>query len=139
MFHGTFVYQTLLPADRYDVWQFFDDPVNLEKITKPGGITVRRGDADQKIHIDIRTAGMLLTWNALITERREPDYFIDEAVSPPFPLISWKHYHSLHTLDMFTGVTDYISFESRVPVSFIKPVLQWMFTQRKRELLKIFK
>ncbi|SFL57952.1 SRPBCC family protein [Salibacterium qingdaonense] len=138
MFHGTFVYQTLLPADRWEVWRFFDNPANLENITKPGNIKVNYGD-DQNIHIDLRAGGLSLTWRAVITERRELDYFIDEAVSPPFPLISWKHHHSLHTLDMFTGVTDYISFESRVPASVIKPVLEWMFTQRKRELMKIFK
>ncbi|SFP03678.1 SRPBCC family protein [Salibacterium halotolerans] len=138
MFYGTFVYQTLLPAGRYEVWRFFDNPANLENITKPGDIKVNHGDDGQNIHIDLQLGGMSFTWRALVTERREPNYFIDEAVSPPFPLIRWKHHHSLHSLDVFTGVTDYISFESSIPAFLIRPGLQWMFAQRKRELLKIF-
>ncbi|MGY4689701.1 SRPBCC family protein [Salibacterium sp. K-3] len=139
MFRGTFQYQTLLPANRDEVWQFFNDPANLEKLTDAGGATVKQeGESGDELRIDAWISGIKVVWNAFITERRQPEYFVDEAVSPPFPLRRWRHHHSFQTLERFTGVTDHVTFESWIPVWVIKLGLKWMFTNRRRELLKIF-
>ncbi|RSL29594.1 hypothetical protein D7Z54_30335 [Salibacterium salarium] len=141
MFQGHFTYQTIVKADKNDVWDFFENPRNLEELTTfPKVIVLSSDKTDIREVVKLRVyAGMItFSWEAVVTESKKPHYFVDKGERLPFPLIDWKHQHSFTQWGSMTGITDSVYFKSYVPAWIVKAALQQMFKARKQAVKKLF-
>lgn len=89
--------ETLLKSSKTDVFAFFSDAQNLEKITPPwlefkiisiSTPTIEKGtllDYALKIH------GIPVRWTTLIEEWNPPHFFVDRQLKGPYSL--WHHTH----------------------------------------------
>lgn len=82
---------------RVELFNFFENPYNLEKITPPTlsfNIASNVGNrvfAGQIIDYKLKIHGVPAKWKTLIKEYQAPDYFIDVQLKGPY--VSWHHTH----------------------------------------------
>lgn len=118
------------------------------KLTPPGlRLDVLRFDGcrvGDEIHLVIRSLGMKQHWISLITDENSATAewsFVDQGKRLPWPLLSWKHYHRVVTLDGKTSkIIDDVNFEcirSWMNV-FLYPVLWFFFATRPMRYRKYF-
>jgi ligand-binding SRPBCC domain-containing protein len=103
----------LLPRPLAQVFPFFSDPANLERLTppwlrfevlgKPG-----RAHAGQVIDYRLRLRGLPLRWRTLITHWEPPRRFVDVAVQSPYGL--WHHEHRFEARGRQTLMTDRVHY-----------------------------
>ena len=140
-----------LPLPLADVFSFFSDAQNLEKVT-PDSVGFRiltRLPLVMKegltIDYEIRLHGIPMRWSSLITEWNPPEHFTDVQVKGPYAI--WRHKHSFKELNGGTLAIDDVQYA--VPLSwlpgvslvehfFVKPELRRIFAYRKRALRKHF-
>ncbi|HKV12530.1 MAG TPA: SRPBCC family protein [Thermoanaerobaculia bacterium] len=104
-----------LPRPRAEVFEFFADPHNLEKITPPWLhfeiqtpmlMGVKR---DTQIDYRLRLHGIPLRWTTEITAWDPPRRFVDQQMKGPYRL--WIHEHHFHELPGGgTRITDEILY-----------------------------
>ncbi|UOE95974.1 hypothetical protein [Alkalihalobacillus sp. LMS39] len=138
---GIFSYKTIIHAQKDEVWRFFSTAENLAKITSFPKVRITSDPETKKgNHIVMELQFFLFTfhWTAIITAVTD-DYFIDEAIKVPFPLIAWKHKHHLHAENGVTVMTDTVEYESIIPSSLLKPFFYGMFQSRKKAIQHYFK
>lgn len=86
-----------------EVFAFFADPLNLERITPPWLRFRVLGEPDAPLRagstIDyrLRVHGVPLSWTSLISHWEPPYAFVDEQVRGPYRL--WVHRHTFEPLD----------------------------------------
>ena len=110
----TFTAETWLPRSRDDVFRFFSDARNLQKITPPwlnfvvltpGEIVMRAGTF---IDYKLRVHGIPFFWRSEITVWDPPSRFVDEQRQGPYLL--WVHEHRFVAKDGGTLATDEVRY-----------------------------
>ena len=130
--------QIWVPQTREDVFPFFCDAWNLERITPPElnfhiltprPIDMREG---AKIHYRLKLWGVPFGWETLITLWEPPYRFVDEQVSGPFG--HWVHRHEFVPTGHGTLIFDHVDYV--LPLS---PLGDLFHPLVRRQLLRIFR
>jgi ligand-binding SRPBCC domain-containing protein len=121
-----------LPRPRSEVFQFFAEARNLEKITPlwlsievltPAPIEMRAGAL---IDYRIRLRGIPVRWRTEITEWDPPHRFVDVQLRGPYKL--WHHAHIFEDRDGGTLCLDHVRYWPRGGA-----LIHWLFVRRDVE------
>jgi len=138
--------QLWLPQARDQIFKFFADPGNLQRLTPawlhfeiltPSVIEIRQG-----ILLDyrLRLRGMPLGWQSEIAVWEPPHRFVDRQTRGPYSL--WVHEHTFTEKDNGTLVGDKVEYAvpggRLVQKFFVAPDLERIFQYRHRVLEEIF-
>jgi ligand-binding SRPBCC domain-containing protein len=130
-----------------EVFAFFCDPANLEKITPPwlrfeiksaGPMELREGSL---IDYRLRLHGIPLSWRSRISIWDPPHRFVDEQVRGPYRL--WRHEHTFAEQNGGTMVRDHVDYA--VPGGWlihklmVERDVEKIFEFRHRKLSEIFR
>jgi ligand-binding SRPBCC domain-containing protein len=136
-----------LPIPREEVFQFFADARNLQKITPPwlriqiltrGPIEMKPGT---RIDYRLRLHGIPLRWQSEITTWEPPYRFVDQQRRGPYPL--WVHEHTF--LEKYSGTLARDHVEYGVPGGslinrlLVRPDLEKIFKYRHQKLDVVFR
>ena len=139
-----------LPRPRKDVFEFFANAANLERITPPFlafriltpvPVTMAAG---ARIDYRIGLRGLPMTWQSEITVWDPPDRFVDVQVRGPYRL--WEHTHTFEERDGGTVVVDAVRYALPGPAFvsgivnrlIVAPDLGRIFTYRHEALEHAF-
>jgi ligand-binding SRPBCC domain-containing protein len=112
------VRETFIPRPRSEVFAFFSDAANLERITPrelgfeiltPGPIVMEAG---ARIEYRIRLFGVPFRWQTLISRWEAGAMFVDEQVKGPYAV--WIHTHWFADRDGGTVMGDEVHY--RLPL-----------------------
>jgi hypothetical protein len=135
-----------LPRGLHEVFAFFSDPANLERITPPwlsfsilrsSTPTIERGTT---IDYRLRVRGIPLRWTSVIAVWEPPHRFVDEQVRGPYR--RWVHTHSFTAEGPHTLVRDDVEYAvlggALVDRLFVRRDIDKIFAHRRVELERIF-
>jgi ligand-binding SRPBCC domain-containing protein len=138
--------QLRLPRPREQIFEFFADPRNLERITPPwlGFKIVTRPDIQisQGTLLDyrLRLRGIPLHWQSEITVWDPPHRFVDRQTKGPYSL--WVHEHTFIDADGGTLVQDHVAYAvpggTLIQKLIVAPDLARIFAYRRETLRKLF-
>jgi len=103
-----------VPASLPEVFSFFSEARNLDRITPPWIHFKLLGQTDPKlragtlIHYKLAWHGIPLNWTTLIEEWRPPTLFVDVQLKGPYQL--WRHTHAFETRDGGTLIKDTVHY-----------------------------
>jgi ligand-binding SRPBCC domain-containing protein len=135
----------LVPRPRAEVFAFFADAHNLERITPgflrfrivtPGPIAMREG---ARIDYRLSLFGVPFGWRTLIEEYRPGERFVDLQLSGPYAL--WRHLHTFEDAPGGTLMRDRVEY--RLPLGplgalahalLVRRQLRTIFDHRRRAI-----
>ena len=135
MTHRTLERIQILPRPRSEVFAFFSDATNLERITPPflrfEIVTPRPIDIREGALIDyrLRLFGVPFSWRTRIEVFEPERRFIDTQLRGPYKL--WRHLHEFEEVDGGTRMLDRVDYE--VPLGPIGDVARSLFVTRTVE------
>ena len=139
----------IIKRPRAEVFEFFADAGNLERITPPElnfqiitpqPIDVRKGAL---IDYQLKLRGIPITWKTEITEWNPPHDFVDTALKSPYK--QWIHLHTFEDGDAGeTVMRDIVRY--RLPLEplgdiahfYVKKELAYIFDYRYKVIEEIF-
>ena len=130
--------QQTIARPRPEVFSFFEQPENLEKITPtsvgfviltPRPIKMKTGLV---LDYTIRILGLPVRWTTLICDYNSPHQFCDVAIRGPYSF--WHHTHTFEETDSGTVMTDEVRYA--LPFGFIGRIVHSLWV--RRELNRIF-
>lgn len=135
-----------LPRPRAEVFAFFSDAGNLERITPPWlnfeiltpqPIELKAGAL---IDYRIRLYGVPIRWRTEIAEWNPPHHFVDQQLRGPYSL--WHHTHRFEERDGGTLCTDEVRYRpfggALVQRFFVGREVERIFTYRREQLCGLF-
>lgn len=137
----------VIPRPPGEVFAFFSDVANLERITPPWlnfSILTPRVALHQGALIDyrIRLKGLPMTWKTLISDWAPPHRFVDEQLRGPYRL--WHHTHEFTAVPGGTRMVDTVRYAiplgplgSLAHVLFVRRDLERIFAYRREHIGRI--
>jgi ligand-binding SRPBCC domain-containing protein len=135
-----------LPRPIDEVFPFFSDAHNLERLTPPflkfhvvtpSPIAMAPGT---HIRYKLSLRGLPISWESEITAWEPPHRFIDEQLHGPYRL--WKHEHRFSERNGGTQVSDHVDYAvwggSLINALFVAPDVRKIFDYRTRVLETMF-
>ncbi len=130
--------QQTIPVPREELFEFFEDPRSLRKMT-PDGMGFRILKMDQlpvrvgfRIKYRIRVLGVSMRWLTTITEYERNRRFVDDQTSGPYAY--WRHEHTFEDVDGGTLMRDRVHYE--LPFGILGRAVHRLIVSR--ELRRIF-
>lgn len=138
--------QQFVPRPIAEVFSFFADATNLQRLTPPwlhfnvltpAPIEMK---ADALIDYKLRVHGLPLRWRTRIVEWQPPHRFVDEQIRGPYRL--WRHLHTFEERDGGTLMRDRVEYAvvggRVVNALFIRPDLRRIFKYRADAMREVF-
>ncbi len=138
--------ELIVPAKLADVFKFFSDAHNLDRITPkflrfqvltPAPIAMKEG---ARIEYALRLRGIPIRWTSEITVWEPPYRFVDTQIKGPYR--SWIHEHRFEELGSDTKVIDEVAYDffggHLVHALFIRRDIAHIFDHRSESLKQIF-
>lgn len=138
--------ELVVTASRDEVFSFFSDAKNLDRITppflrfrvlSPRPIAMQVGT---RIEYALRVHGLPLRWTSEITVWDPPCRFVDVQVRGPYRW--WHHEHRFEDLGNSTSVIDEVEYAPRggrlIHALFVKRDLDCIFDFRQQTLAAVF-
>ena len=125
----------LIPKPRSDVFAFFADARNLERLTPdnlgfniltPVPIEMKTGTL---IEYSLRLYGLTLRWRTLIEMFEPESRFIDTQLEGPYRY--WRHVHEFEEVEQGTRMRDAVDYE--LPFGPLGTVARAVFVRRSLE------
>lgn len=138
-----------LPVALDQLWPFFADPANLERLTPPWlafkvvSVSPPQIGRGTRITYQLRLHGVSLVWESLIKDWHPGQRFVDQQLRGPYGI--WHHQHDFQPLAGGTLVTDRIRY--RLPLAplgelcagaLVERDLQRIFDYRRQVLASIW-
>ena len=136
----------LLAKPLSEVFPFFSDALNLQRITPPWlrfevltpqPISMEVG---KKIDYRLRVRGFPLRWTSEITAWEPPFRFVDEQVRGPYRL--WVHEHRFSEKDGMTLAEDYVRYAvfggALTDRLFVRRDVERIFAYRRKTMIELF-
>jgi ligand-binding SRPBCC domain-containing protein len=140
----------LIPRPRSEVFPFFADAFNLERITPaflhfhiltPPPIAMRAGTI---IDYQLRLYGVRFQWQTRIEAFEPPDFFIDTQVKGPYKL--WHHRHEFEDAPGGTLMRDRLDYDlsfgplgSIAHALFVRRSVEQIFSHRNQTIAELFR
>lgn len=140
-----------LPSARPEVFRFFADPANLQRLTPPwlrfkvvSPEPLPRGEG-AVFEYRLRVRGLSIRWRTLIESYEEGSRFVDRQIAGPYGL--WHHTHLFEDLPGGgTRITDRVRYRvgwgfigRLITAVWVRKDIDRIFAYRKRVLAELFK
>ena len=139
-----------LPRPRAEVFAFFANPANLQRLTPPWlhfqvltPEPLPRGESTV-FEYRLRVRGLSIRWRTLIEAYEDGSRFVDRQISGPYAL--WHHTHLFEDLpDGGTRITDRVRYRvgwgfigRLVAAIWVRKDIERIFAYRKQVLAELF-
>jgi uncharacterized protein (TIGR01777 family) len=127
-----------IEKSKEDVFAFFVNEKNLEKITPPDmNFRVKKMSTEKIqqgsiIKYGMSVHGIPMSWHSKIQEYKEGEYFIDDQISGPYT--KWVHRHEFISTQRGTLIRDFIVY--RIPLGFLGKLFAGFFI--RKDLNRVF-
>ena len=135
---NTLIFRHKINRSLEEVFDFFESPENLSKITPtklkfqiltPLPIKMQEG---QLIDYSIKLFGKRVHWRTMITSYNKNVSFIDQQLKGPY--VMWHHFHEFSEVDGKVEMIDTVNYI--VPFGILGRIVNYLYL--KRELMYIF-
>ena len=145
---NTLAAQIDIPLPIQDVFVFFSDARNLERITPPelrfrvetpGTIEITEGT---EIRYTLGLFGIRFRWRSLISRWDPPRGFVDEQLHGPYAL--WHHEHRFEEVEGGTRIYDTVQYAlpfrpfSALVRPLVRAQLRRIFSYRQSSVIRLF-